>query len=214
MSESELKLLASSKKPCTYKKNQKIFEQGDVVSGIYCNSNGLVKVIQKDSSEKILFSRLAFPGDSVGYRSLFIEKNYKGTATMVSDQGQGCFISHETVSQLFLQNPSFAKALVKKISFELERSVDEKIELKEKSTFARLCYLLINLFEEFSEETVDGHLSLKSDITKVEIAQILAVADETVIRHMSELKNDKVIQQNGKRLTLINRKQLERLAQL
>ena len=118
------------------------------------------------------------------------------------------------MTTLFSQNPAFAQELVKKMAVELERTVEEKIELKEKSTFARLCFLLINLFEQFSEETTEGHFNLKSDITKVELAQILAVADETVIRHMSELRSDGVIKQNGKRLVLMNKKQLEKLAKL
>mgnify|MGYP000976040652 CR=1 FL=1 len=80
----EVAALAQLKRPCHLSKGDVLFEQGAPVRGMYCNANGLLKVLQKNQNGKVIFSRLVFPSDSAGHRSLFIEARYKGTASVIS----------------------------------------------------------------------------------------------------------------------------------
>lgn len=210
-SEAQLNHLDTIKKTNSHKKNEILFKQGQEVSGIYCNASGLLKISQKNAAQKIIFSRFSFPGDTVGHRSIFVEDQYKGTCEVISDDTEACFINKKDVVNLFSENNEFAKSLIFKISYELDRSVNEHILLNESTAFSRLCALLLKLFEEFSESK-SGVRVLKAAISKVDIARSLAVADETVIRFMSELQKDNIIQSNDKIISLVNEAKLKQYA--
>lgn len=195
--------LAERKQIHNLDKKQQLFHQGESVEGIFCHLDGLAKVVQKDSNQNIRFARLVLPGDTSGHRSLFIEKKYKGTAIVISDKLKACFISNEDILFLLSNNASLAKNLIIKISTELNRSEDEVISVKERNVRSRLAYLLFNLGTDYSETTNQSQHILKSEITKKDIASLLMVADETIIRLMSEMKREGLISYKGKRI-LIN----------
>lgn len=209
--EKQLLHLNSIKHPNVHKKSENLFKQGEEVKGIYCNASGLLKVIQKNDSDKIIFSRFVFPGDTVGHRSIFVEDKYKGTCEVISDKAEACFVNKRDVLNLFSQSNEFAKALIFKISADLESSVNDHILLSESTAFARLCTLLLKLFDEYSEEK-DGLKCVKCNITKVDIARCLSMADETVIRFMSELQKDKIVHTLDKKLVLLNEAKLRQYA--
>ena len=159
-------------------------------------------MIQKDLNNKIRFSRLVFPGDTSGHRSLFIEKNYQGTQVGLSETVEVCFIPTSDILFLLIKNSSFSKNLIIKISTELNRSEEDKMATKEKTVRSRLALLIYNLALEYSEKTYENEYVIKTVITKREIAQLLLVAEETVIRLMSEMVKDEIINYHGKKLVI------------
>lgn len=194
--------LAERKKSRTIFKSETLFKQGEEVTGIFCHHEGLSKVIQKDSNDKIRFTRLVFPGDTSGHRSLFIQSVYKGTTIALSDQATACFISIEDTLFLLSKNPSFAKNLIVKISGELNRSEENMMATKEKTVRGRLAQLIYNLAIEYSEKIENDHYVIKTEITKRELAKLLLVADETVIRLMSEMMKEDIIMYSDKKLII------------
>ena len=200
--------VTQKKKTVSLQKKDVLFEQGQEVDGIYCHLNGLAKVVQKDVDGNIRFSRLVLPGDTSGHRSLFIETNYKGTADVISDSLQTCYIPKTDILHLLSSNVSFAKNLVIKISSELVRSEEEQIQAREKTVRDRLAQMLCELREVHSEPINESQWLIKSEITKVDIAGFLSVANETIIRQMSDMKSEGLIGYEGKRIVL---KDIEKL---
>jgi CRP-like cAMP-binding protein len=204
--------LTSRKRTCTLYKKDILFQQGDDVEGIFCHLSGLAKVVQKDNDGNARYSRLVLPGDTSGHRSLFIETQYKGTAEVMSDTLQACYIPKDDILHLLSSNASFAKNLVIKISQELIRSEEEQISVKEKTVRGRLAQLLCELAQEHSDTLNDNQLVIKSEITKVDIAGFLSVANETIIRLMSEMKSEGLIDYEGKKLMINKLDKLKAIA--
>lgn len=200
------------KKTVTLNKKEILFSQGQDVDGIFCHLSGLAKVVQKDADGNIRFSRLVLPGDTSGHRSLFIETQYKGTADVLSDTLQACYIPKADILYLLSNNASFAKNLVIKISSELIRSEEEQISVKEKTVRGRLAQLLCELCDAHSDQINDRQFLIKSEITKVDIASFLAVANETIIRLMSEMKSEDLIGYEGKKIVVNDLEQLKKIA--
>jgi len=200
------------KKTVTLNKKEILFSQGQHVEGIFCHLNGLAKVVQKDNDGNVRFSRLVLPGDTSGHRSLFIETQYKGTADVLSDTLQACYIPKADILYLLSSNASFAKNLVIKISSELIRSEEEQISVKEKTVRSRLAQLLSELCDAHSDQINDRQFLIKSEITKVDIASFLAVANETIIRLMSEMKSEDLIGYEGKKIVINDLEQLKKIA--
>ena len=194
--------LSNKKKMLDLNKKDVLFNQGEPVEGLFCHLEGIAKVDQKDEKGNIKFTRLVLPGDTSGHRSLFIEKEYKGTAVVISENLKACFINNSDILQLISNNPSMAKNLIIKISQELNRSELEVISVKEKNVRCRLAYLLYNLATEYAEEIDQSQRVLKSEITKKDIAGLLMVANETVIRLMSEMKSEGLISYEDKRIVI------------
>ena len=209
-----IRWVTEKKKTVSLKKKDILFRQGQEVEGIFCHLSGLAKVVQKDTKDNIRFSRLVLPGDTSGHRSLFIETAYKGTADVISQELQACYIPKADILYLLSNNASFAKNLVIKISMELIRSEEEQISVKEKSVRGRLARLLCELCDVDSEKLNDKQLLIKSDLTKRDIAGFLSVAHETIIRLMSEMKSEGLIDSEGKKIVINDLDQLRRLSRL
>lgn len=193
-------------------KDDTLFSQGDEVMGIYCHFDGLTKVVQKDAKEKIRFSRLVLPGDTSGHRSLFIEEKYKGTASVLSEHFHACFIPKKDIIYLLSNSPSFARNLVTKISNELNRSEENAMFAKEKNVGHRLANLLLQLCQHYSDKLENGSYMLKSEISKREIASVLLVANETVIRLMSEMKAENLIAYKEKKIVIMDLEKMKKCA--
>lgn len=203
--------LEDRKKPYSLKKKQVLFSQGQQVHGIFCHLSGLARVVQKDDGGRVRFSRLVMPGDTSGHRSLFIETIYKGTTDVISDELQACLISREDILHLLAGNASFARNLVVKIATELQRSEEDHISVKEKTVRGRLALLLCELSRDFSEKINETQYLIKSEITKKDIASLLSVANETVIRLMSEMKSEGLISYLDKKLLVLDIERLQNI---
>ena len=200
----------TDKKQTVYLKNKEVlFKQGQEVEGIFCHMTGITKVIQKDEKGNVRFSRFVLPGDTSGHRSVFIDTSYKGTAEVISDTLQACCIPKEDVLHLLSHSSSFSKNLVIKISSELTRSEEEKISVIEKTVRDRLTLLLCELCGPDKESEDGNQAIIQADITKVDIANVLSVANETVIRLMSEMKSEGLISYQGKRIIINDVKKLK-----
>jgi len=206
--------ITANKKTIELKKKDVLFEQGQKVEGIFCHLYGLAKVVQKDKEGNVRFSRLVLPGDTSGHRSLFIETTYKGTADVISDSLQTCYIPKEHILYLLSSNVSFAKNLVIKISSELVRTEENQILAREKTVRSRLAQMLYELYQTHAEPVEDGQWLIQAEITKVDIAGFLAVANETIIRQMSDMKAEGLIGYQGKKIVIKNLDKLKAISKM
>jgi len=203
--------LASKKQPQHFDKKDILFRQGTPVSGLYCHLDGLAKVVQKDKHDNILFSRLVLPGDTSGHRSIFIDEVYKGSAIVMSENLNTCFVDKADIHFLMSKNPSLAKNLIIKISTELTRSENEAISKKQKTVRSRLADLLYHLAKEYAEATSESRRIIRTAITKKDISNLLMVANETAIRLMSEFREEGLIDYDNKCIVINDIHKLEKL---
>jgi CRP/FNR family transcriptional regulator, polysaccharide utilization system transcription regulator len=202
----ELKRFAT--KLIQYKKGDFLFRQGEEVKGLFLVEDGVLKIVQRNRTGKIVFSRLAFPKDTVGHRSIFIQKTYSGTAEILSASAKVYFFPAEKISSLLAGNAGFARQLIIKIAKELQRAEEEQIQTKEKTAHERLSGFLYEVGQNYAEKSSDGRLIFKSAISKKNIAQSLLLADETVIRLMADLESEKIIGYENKKIVIVDSKKL------
>lgn len=194
--------LASKRQFHVLEKHDVLFNQGQDVEGIFCHLDGLALVVQKDVNGNARFSRLVLPGDTSGHRSLFIDNQYKGSTIVISKNLKACFIRKAEILYLLSNNASLARNLIIKISEELNRSENEAISFKERNVRSRLANLLYDLGNEYADHCGQSQRIIKSEITKKDIASLLMVANETVIRLMSEMKSEGLISYEAKRIKI------------
>lgn len=190
-----------------FKKGQTLFVEGTPPYGLYCISEGNVKVTKTGINGKESIVRVAKAGDVLGHRSIFTDQFYSATATAMEDT-KVCFIDKKYILKLVQTEPSIACNLVFKLGRDLGRSEEKVASFTQKNVFERLAEVLLLLKESHGKTLQDGKILIDINLTRDELASLVGTATETVIRFVSELKEENVISQDGKKIIIKNEEKL------
>jgi CRP-like cAMP-binding protein len=195
-----------------YKKGQTIFFQGNPPFGLYCISTGKIKVSKLGNDGKESIIRIAGPGDVLGHRSLFSEENYTATATVIEDSAI-CFLDKKFIYKAVQKEPTIALNLIQKLSKEMGSAEARSAALSQKNVRERLAELLLMLKKTYGiQEGNRWRLDIK--LTREEMASMVGTANETVIRFISEFKEEGLIEQEGKIIYITDEDRLLEFANL
>ena len=210
VSEPYLCQLSESKNLITHKKGQILFYEGTKPLGIFCISDGVVKVYKTASNGKEQIIRLTKKGDFLGYASLLGEESYSNSATIVEDANI-CFVPKESFLKVLSDDTEFHRRVTKALCHDLGIMESKLTDATQKSIRERLAFTLLKLSETYG---IDGNEGDKIDIvlTREEIAGLVGTATETVIRLLSEFKKDELIEYQGKKIIVLDKKGLARLS--
>jgi CRP/FNR family transcriptional regulator len=195
-----------------YKKGQNIFYEGTRPMGLYCMNAGKVKVFKNNVQGKEYIIYIAKPGDFLGYRALLSEEYYGASATVLED-AKICFIPREHFFEVLQKNPAFMRRVVKAICHEMGIMEEKMAELAHKSVRERLAANLVMLKETYGMEG-EGSELIDLALSREDLASIVGTATETVIRLLSEFKNDGLISFEGKKIRVLDAKKLAKQADL
>lgn len=193
-----------------YKKGQTIFFQGNPPMGLYCVSTGKIKITRTGNDGKEAILRIAGPGDVLGHRSLFSKEKYEATATVLEDSSI-CFIEKNFIYGALQNNPSIAMAMIEKLSRDMGVAERKSAAMFQKNARERLADLFIEFAEDYGVK-VDNKIKLDIRLSRDEIASIIGSAHETVIRLISEFKEEGILELDGKTILVQDMKKLREFA--
>jgi CRP/FNR family transcriptional regulator len=187
-----------------YLRREVIFHQGDPSKAIYTIRSGGVKTSTAlpDGREQIL--GISGPGDLLGFEALY-EEAYAGTAEAVTD-ALVCGLPRGRFTELLAQHPEISLNFIRLLNKELERSRTQVRDLGVKDAKERVASLLLSLSPGKDAKTFSLAL------TRAEIAEMVGVAPETLIRILSEFKRRRLIQTRGHEITITSPSRLAALA--
>lgn len=208
-------LTADEAQQLNYEKDHRVYKRGDVlykegnrISGFYCISNGIIKVYKTGLDGKEQIIRFARPGDIIAYRSVLSSEPACTTSEVIEDC-HVCFIPSEHLISLIRKNSTFAVELLKLTCHELGEANSYITDIAQKTVRERLAEVLVQLIQDFG---LDEQKFLKISLTREELANIVGTATESVIRLLSEFKNDKLVELNGRKIKIISIKGLEKIS--
>lgn len=190
-----------------YKKGQTLFVQGNHPFGIYCISNGNIKVTKMGADGKESIVRIATAGDVLGHRSLFTDQFYGATATALEDT-KVCFLDKKFIMKVIKDQPSVSMNVIEKLSTDMGAAESKLSSLHQKNVRERLAELLLLLKESHGEKLEDGRIFINLKLTREEMATMIGTANETLIRFISEFKEAGLIAQEGKKIFITNEEKL------
>jgi CRP-like cAMP-binding protein len=121
-----------------------------------------------------------------------------------------CFIPKNEIMQFFNHNNDFSMNVMKTICGDLKDADDQMVDMAQKSVKERLAGTLIYLEETFGNDK-EGLLRLQ--LSREELAGMIGTATESCIRLLSELNKSGVIELIGKRIKIVDKIKLRRLAE-
>ncbi len=197
----ELSSLSANKCGNVYKKGQVIFYEGTTPTGLFCISQGLVKLgkINEDGKEQIV--RLAKAGSALGHASLLSGSSYSQTATALEDTTV-CFIPRTVFMNLVQSKSSLMIKVVELLSHDTLEAESRLLNMAYHTVRERLAETLLML-KEFSGVDGDGK-TLKATMSREDIANLVGTATETVIRLLSDFKSGGLIELEGKKIRILD----------
>jgi len=193
----QLEDLSRNKISNTYKKGSAIFFQGNPPFGLYCINSGKVKLYQVGSDGRESIIRIAHDGDILGHRSLFSQQSYHATAVALEDTVI-CFIDKKYIFDVITRQPSVTLKIIERLSREMGAAEKRSSSMSQKSVRERLAEVLLWLKETYGCALDDGRIKLTITLTREEIASMIGTSSETVIRTISDFKDEGILEQEGK----------------
>jgi CRP-like cAMP-binding protein len=204
-----LPAIEANKKMYQFKKNELIFKEGELVTGIYFLHEGKVKVHKKWGEEKELNIRFAQQGDIIGHRGLGKDPNYPVSATAL-ETCVVCYIDLDFFKTTLKVNPEFSYDLLMFYAEELQESEKRMRNLAHMPVKGRIAYALLVLKEKFGL-TPEGFINIS--LTRQDMASYAGTTYETVFRIITEMVQVGVLKVDNKDITILDEPALRALTQ-
>ena len=162
-----------------------------------------------DGKEQIV--RLLKAGDIMGYRALLSGDRYSSSAVALEDT-QICFIPKDLFINVLKHDSNLAFEIMKLLSDELHKTEIKLTHLAQKPIRERLAETLLFIKETYGFE--DDGITLNVRLSREEIANLVGTATESAIRLLSEFKKDGMVELEGKKIKILNHRDLVKTANL
>lgn len=193
-------------------KEKNIFLQGAPSAGVYHLSQGKVKISITSDEGKDVIIRIISPGELFGHRSVFTGQHYCATATAI-EVSTVCFIEKEHILDIVNRNSSIGNKIIKSLAIALGNSEHKVASFPQRNVFERVCETLLLLKENYGQE-VDQKIKLNIKLKRSELASIIGTSAESLVRTLSDLKRENIIELKGKNIIIIDEIKLKKFAKV
>jgi CRP/FNR family transcriptional regulator, polysaccharide utilization system transcription regulator len=200
LSKDDLLELSTIKTCHLFRKGQNVYHEGASPYGLFCLNNGRIKIYinGEDGREQII--RFISPGEIFGIKSLIENQKYSTSATAIEDSIV-CFINNRKLFDLIIKYPNLTNYLLVSLSRMLDMAEKRLASMALKSVRERVAESLLILHKSFNNE---GESDALIKISREDLAYSVGSATETVIRMLSELKNDGLVEIKGRTVKIVN----------
>ncbi len=195
-----LKKLSEERELRIYKKKSDIYKEGGFPKGVYFVNKGKVKTYQTNELGKELITELHKEGDFFGYLSLLQDEKYTSSATALED-AEIYMIPKEDFFSLIYKNSEVSKRFIEILSNNLKEKEKQLVKLAYNSVRKRVAEALVKLSDKYKKE---GDQKFSMNVSREDLANMVGTATETVIRTLSDFKDDKLIEISGGTITINN----------
>lgn len=203
----ELNKLSENRKVRVYKKKEIIFYEGDFANAIYFVSSGKVRTYKINEDAKEYSVDLYGSGDFIGYLSILEGSDYKESAEAM-EEAEILKIPKEDFTELLFKNRDISNSFIKMLAHNVLEKEEKLLNLAYDSVRKRVADSLAKLQEKYNENTNEN---FAISISRNELASMVGTSPETVIRTLSDFKEEKLIEIKGSKITILKIKELEHL---
>lgn len=202
----DLNHLHADKKPKRYKKKQEIFREGEHAGFVYFISSGKVKVFHTNEEGKEYITAIYTAGEFMGYESLFESKNHIDTAETL-EESEVIKISRDEFFDLVYTNRDVSRKFIELLSNKVSEKSQKLLHLAYNSVRQRTAEALITVSQKFISQGSNGFLS----ISREDLSNMVGTATESVIRVISEFKDEGILETRSGKIVILDIKKLEHI---
>jgi CRP/FNR family transcriptional regulator, polysaccharide utilization system transcription regulator len=203
----ELNGLSKNRTMHLFKKKYSIYNEGSFPRGIYFIQKGKVKTFISNEDGKDYIIGLYNEGEFFGYLSLLEETVYRETSETLEDS-EIYFIPKEDFFTLLVSNREVAKRFIKMLSSNLVEMETRILKLAYNSVRKRVAESLVMLEKTYNNL---NQQPFTISMSREDIANIVGTSTETVIRALSDFKDENIIAIKGRNISIINLEKLQKM---
>lgn len=195
-----LQELVKEKNTLISKKGQHFILEGTPVNGLFFIQKGKAKVLKTGIYGKEQILRFVTDGEIIGHRGFAISKNYTISASSIEDTVL-CNFSNETLKKMLHNIPSLTYEFMLFYAEELNRSETKVKTIAQMTVREKVIDTLLYIHRKFKDNP-KGFINIQ--LSRKEIADFSGTTEEQVIRTISSLKKDKLLQTQGKKIKILD----------
>jgi CRP/FNR family transcriptional regulator len=186
-----------------YKKKDVIFMEDDECLGLYIVRMGRVKLVRssRDGREHII--KILTPGDLLGLEVFCDADTYANSAVVMEDASL-CFVKKADFFTILESAPEVARKIMMALGRELHQAYEKIGNLGLKNAKENLAHLLHSLAVEYGTGGDDGGVHLHLTLSRLEIAEMLGITQETSIRLLKVFKEEGIIEIERKEIVILS----------
>lgn len=177
----ELRKLSEERQTKSFRKKDRLFIEGDLPRYLWFVNSGKVKIFKTNDYGKEYILKMVKTGEFFGHTSLIKNKPYNFSAAAMED-AELSLIPREDFMKLLHSNRDVASRFIKMLADNISEKEEQLLQLAYDSIRKRVADTLLTVRER---EGSDEFGILRDDL-----AQMVGTAKESVIRMLTEFKND------------------------
>lgn len=201
----ELDKLSHEKRTKKYNKKDSVYFEGDYPNFLYFLNSGKVKTFKMNKDGKEFVTNLYKAGDFLGYKSLINEEAYEECATAL-ELTEITLIPKEDFLHLLYSSKEVSHKFIKMLAGSIDIKQQELLNLAYDTVRKRVADSLLKLEAKYKNDNQDP---FSIAISRDDLASIVGTATESVIRTLSEFKQDGYISIKGSNITIIEPEKLK-----
>lgn len=187
-----------------YKKKQLIYTEGNHPARLYYICQGKVKTFRKNEDGKELIVGLYSEGDFMGYTAILENVNYRECAEALED-AELAVIPRFEFEELLRSNPPLMKKFIEMLAENIDEREHKLLATAYNSLRKKVADTLVTINEKYNKEKKEGYFI---DLSRDNLASIAGVAKESLIRTLSDFKNENLISLVGSQIHILNYRKL------
>lgn len=204
VSNEQLAQLSDQREARSFKKKEVIYQEGANPKSIFFISKGKIKTYKSNEDGKEYITGLHKEGDFIGFTSLLEEQPYSESAMTLEDS-EVIIIPKDDFFKLLYSNREIAGKFIKILSDNVIEKEERLLKLAYNSVRKRVAEALIMLEKRYKKEE---DKTFQMAISRDDLAGIVGTSTETVIRTLSDFKEEKLIEIKGSNISIINSQKL------
>jgi CRP/FNR family transcriptional regulator, cyclic AMP receptor protein len=191
-----------------YKSKQIIYSEGNHPNRLYYVIKGKVKAYKTNEDGKELVTDLYSSGDFLGHIALLEETNYKDTAKAL-EATELAVIPREDFDDLVNKNHQVMRKFIQLLAKNISEKETHLLGIAYNSLRKKVAEALILLNNKYHENNNEEFVI---DLSRESLASIAGTAKESLIRTLSDFKNENLIdiKKDGS-ITILNQQKLTHL---
>lgn len=203
-----LKNLSKDKKEKTILKKEKIYHEGDYANYLYFVIEGKVKCYKTDTFGKEYVIEIIEPGNFFGYTTLFENKDYTETAVAMTDCIIGVISKQDFL--VHIQHNNFtANDMIRMLTSNIREREKKLLQLAYSPVRERVADALLKHKEKSTDKNTNSYCT---QISREDLAGIVGTSKESLVRILSDLKKEGIIESSGRTIRILDETSLKRTA--
>ncbi len=204
----ELSKIDMNYKTRQYRKKDTIYSEGNMPMFLFYIEKGKVKTIKNNKQDKELITGLYKEGDFFGYVTLFENSVYDDEAIAMEDAWIK-MIPKEDFYKLIYKNRDVTNTFIKLLSKEVKEKEERLLKIAYDSVRKKVSESLLMLKDRYGKD--DNKDNFSFPISREDLAHIAGTATETLIRTLTDFKEEGILEIKGSNITIVNAEKLRQM---